>query len=135
MLLIRLLCISLNLVFIDLAHAATKNIIQAEWSMNTSATRQPVEGMRGLLLDAMANGEAFGYLIGQHAESIKKAFKSDHPILIDVLVIKNLDDDCKRLRIRNGQRQVWEIGAAKPLDRISEYQLDFCANGSLKWDK
>ena len=109
--------------------------LKRPWTMQSSVTRQPVENIRGLLLEAYEHGEAFGVYTGRDADRIKKAFKSLHPILIDVNVVAEVDERCKRLNIKNGQRQVFELGMKHAIDRVSEYQLDFCRDGSLKWEK
>lgn len=98
--------------------------------------RTEVDGVRPLLEKALREGSARGRLVGAIAEAMRKEFKTDAPLLVDVDAIAPLPDaGCKRLRIVTRQDGVVErmsrdgpLAAAQPM--VLGYEINYCADGS-----
>lgn len=94
----------------------------------TEPTRIPVTSVKPLLLDALEKGEAHGTLTGRAAEAVRRRFKTESPIDIDVIRTQPVDSaGCSRFEILTRQSQVEE--SDKPADLALRYQVSYCRDG------
>jgi hypothetical protein len=103
-----------------------------------AAERRPVDGIKPLLIEAVTNGEAHGYLVGEAGAKLKETFKTDYPMEIDIHTIAELPEaGCKRVRVASKQRGVVEpkVKGLKqvdgPDDKTMVFDMNFCEDGSF----
>ena len=96
-----------------------------------------VSSIKPLLLAAIENGTAHGVLNGKVHDTMRKVFKTDAPIIVDVeRVAAHRQPGCARLSVMTKQAAVVlpaKTGAksAPSQDMRMRYQVDFCSTGEF----
>ncbi len=110
--------------------------------------RVEVTSIRGLLLAAIANGEAHGVLNNEHVAQTLKMFRTTEPLEIDVKRVGDLPEaGCKRLEVATMLRKAYPDARGMavmtpdekirtkngtlPQDVSFKYQISFCSNGKF----
>ena len=102
-----------------------------------AAMRTPVPGVKPLLLEAIAHGEAHGVLVGDFPAYFKQHFGTDAPIEVDVRRISaHRQAGCARLSVRTRQARVFlpaqnGMPPNNPKTMEAAYQIDYCDFGDF----
>ena len=99
-------------------------------------TREPVETIRPLLVEAVRQGQAQGEMGGEAREFISRLFASVEPIRVRVERLEAVvPRGCYRLRVTTTQAGVYEfnvktkVRTTTPRDLSTAYKVNYCANG------
>jgi len=97
-----------------------------------TTVRTPVSTIKPLLLEALANGEAHGVLVGKAQAVSKLNFQTDAPIEVDVKrVASHPQPGCARLAVTTRQADVVlpaqnGMPPSQPRAMQMRYRIDYC---------
>ena len=110
--------------------------------------RVEVTSVRPLLIAAIENGEAHGTLAGENVDTVRRLFRTQEPMFVDVKAIRELGElGCKRLqvtttlkgaypderglKVMTEQERIRTKNGTLPQDVQFAYQISFCRNGKF----
>jgi hypothetical protein len=112
--------------FILSCSLASLLLAQGAWAQPSA--RMQVSEIKPLLIRAIEQGSAHGFLVGESATYVRQKFNASAPIEIDVRALHALPQPgCSRLEVTTRQKDVLE--KTNRGDKELVYQVSYCRDG------
>jgi hypothetical protein len=101
-------------------------------SVAPAQDRISVRDARELLIAAIdaTSGQAHGILVGDIADAMRRQFRTDSPIYIDVTTERRYAQvGCSRLQVRFWQDEVHLPGEVAPRRQTIDFGINYCRDG------